>query len=88
MALGLTLFCVMLLVVRPEAVDLADVARGDEGLDLVVPDELHQVGKLVLGQQGLHFHALVALETARALVQSAAAHDLVDDVVADNLMVV
>ena len=75
-------------MLRPEAVHFADIAGGNEGLDLLLADEIHQVGELVLGQQGLHFHALVALVAARDLIEAAAADDLVDDVVADGFMIV
>ena len=76
------------LVLGPEAVDFADVASGDEGLDLLFADEVHQVGEFVLGQQGLDLDPFLALVAARHFVEAAPAHDLVDDVVPDHLMVV
>ena len=63
----------MPLVLGPQAVDLADVAGGGEGVDIVVADETHQVGELVLGQQGLDLHPLLSVVAARDFVQAAAA---------------
>ena len=71
------------LVLGPEAIDLADVAGGDEGGDLLVPDILHQVGEFVLGQQGLDLMPLFALVAARHIVQAATALDLVDNEIPD-----
>ncbi len=75
-----------LLAAGPEAVDLADVAGGGEGLDLVVLHPGQDLAELVLGEEHLEFDALLAAVAAGDLVEGAAAVELVDDVLADALV--
>ena len=57
-----------LLVLEPEAVNLAHVAGGDERLDLLLPDEFHQLGELILGQQSFQFDGFLVGVAADDLV--------------------
>lgn len=64
----------------PHAVDLAHVAGGDEGLDVVLFHVVHHAGKLVLGEEGLDFRVLSAAVTTADVIQSAAALESFHDV--------
>ena len=72
----------------PHAVDFAHVAGGDEGVDVVFFHEIHHVGELVLGEEGLDFHVGVAGVAAVDIVQGAAALEGFHDVGADFLAAV
>ena len=77
----------MRFLLMPVAVDFADVAGRDKALDLVVADIGHQVGELVLGQQGLDLKALFAAVAAHDGIEAAAAMELFNDMPADQLMI-
>ena len=64
----------------PHAVDFAHVAGGDEGVDVVLFHEIHHVGELVLGEEGLDFRVRSTGVAAADVVQSTAALEGVDDV--------
>lgn len=69
-------------MLAPEAVDLADVAGCDEGVDVVVADISHQFDEFVLGQQGLDLHPLAPSVTSSHFVERAATHYGLDYVLA------
>ena len=73
-------------VFGPKAVNLADVASGGEGGEVVVLDIGQELAELVLGEK--HFQldgALVGVAT-NYLVEGAAAVQLVDDIAADAVV--
>lgn len=55
-------------VLVPQAVDFADVAGGDERLDVVFAKPFHKVGELVLGEKALDFFVDFTAEAALDLV--------------------
>ena len=57
----------------PEAVDFAYVTGGGERLDVLGTDEVHNVGELVLGKQGLDLNANLPAVSALYLVKAASA---------------
>ena len=87
--LGLALFGVefgFLFVLVPEAVDLADVAGGGEGRNLVIVDEVHEFGELVLVKEGFEFDGFLVGVAADDLIHGAAALKIVDDETAQTVI--
>lgn len=76
-----------LLVIAPKPIHLAHIASGDEGLDVVRADEVHQVGELIFGQQALDLHSLLPGITASDLIEAASAHDFGDNIFPDLFVV-
>lgn len=75
------------LVLEPKAIDLADIAGGHEGLDVLALEIFHEVGEFLLGKKGLNLIAFFAGVAADDLIEAAAAAKLVDDEAADLLVV-
>ena len=75
-------------VLVPESVNLADIAGSDEGVDIVVLEPCHKGGKLILGKKGLDLDMLRSLISSGHPVEAASPHKLVDDVPADAFVVV
>ncbi len=75
------------LATGPVAVNLADIACGGEGLDLLILHPGQNLAELILAEQHLELDALLATVATGDLVEGAAAMQLVDDVLADALVV-
>ena len=69
---------------KPEAIDFADIAGNDKGINGIVFYKLHEVSKLTLGQQTLNlsmgFHGISSFD----IVNAASSYKIVDDVISDG----
>ena len=73
-------------MLEPQAIHLAAVACRDERLDMVILDERHEFGELVLREQGLNLDLLRTAKTASYLIERTSAHEVVDDIFADTFV--
>ena len=60
---------------EPETVDFGAVACRDKGLDMIIANERHDRGELILSQKRLDFDMLFSAVTALNLIQRASAHE-------------
>ena len=77
----------MLAAGGPEAVHLADVACGGEGLDFLVLHPAQDFAELILVEEHLEFDALLATVSTGDLIEGTATVELLNDVLADALIV-
>ena len=75
-------FAVYFLMTDPETIDLRAVSGRDKGFDLIVADESHDAGELILRQQGLDLRMFLAAITALNLIQGAPANEFLHDILA------
>ena len=74
-------------VFGPEAIHLAHIAGGSESVNLVLAQEFHQLGELVVGEQGFQLDGLLVGIAADDLIEGTATVEVVDDVATDAVIV-
>ena len=74
------------LLVVPKSVDLTDVARGCERMDVVLFHERHQSGELILREKGLDLDITFSAVSASDLIKAAAPAQVIYYVVTDFLV--
>ena len=57
----------------PHSIHLANVARSDEGVRVMLARELHKLGEFFLRKKGLYLNLLLPAESSLEFIQAAAA---------------
>ena len=74
-------------MLQPKAIDLADVAGRDKGLDAFALEKLHQIREFLLCKKRLDFYALLPCVASHHFIKAATTPQFVDDETTDLVVV-
>ena len=81
----MTFYRFLIALGEPQAIDFADIACHDKGIDGIILNEFHEISEFTAGKQTLYFGVRFLRISSLDFIQAAAPHKIVDDVVSDRL---